>query len=54
MSNPFFIHETAIVDDNVYIDETSNGLVHAAERFKKSTLTFLTKSRKYRYMKMYM
>ena len=25
--------------DNVYIDETSNGLVHAAERFKKSTLT---------------
>jgi len=25
--------------DNVYIDETSNGLVHAAEKFKKSTLT---------------
>jgi len=25
--------------DNVYIDETSNGLVHAAERFKKSILT---------------
>jgi PhoH-like ATPase len=25
--------------DNVYIDETSNGLVHAAERFKRSILT---------------
>jgi len=25
--------------DNVYIDETSNGLVHAAEKFKKSSLT---------------